>query len=319
VERNSAARAASLVRNVDPAPGDPLAPAVGVGAELDAETRRVYRAALEALHAAGVDFLIGGAHALAPYTGIFRDTKDLDVFLRKEDCEYALAVLDAAGFAGELTFPHWLAKAYVGDRYIDLIFSAGNGVAVVDDLWFTHATPGTVLGIPVWLCPPEEMIWSKAFIMERERYDGADVAHLIQVCGRDLDWRRLLARFGRHWRVLLSHLVLFGFIYPGERACIPEAVMASLVRRLDRERGWPGETGRVCDGTLLSRQQYLVDVNERGYADGRLAPRGDMLAADIANWTAAISSSPTPAPADLVPTAVPSNGRPGSRAHRRRR
>ncbi len=59
------------------------------------------------------------------------------------------------------------------------------------------------------------MIWSKAFIMERERYDGADIAHLILACGRDLDWRRLLGRFGRRWRVLLSHLVLFGFVYPG--------------------------------------------------------------------------------------------------------
>jgi hypothetical protein len=299
---------------------EPNAPqAVGVADELDAATRRIYRAALEALHGAGVEFMIGGAHALAPYTGIFRDTKDLDVFLRKEDCEYALAVLGAAGFEGELTFPHWLAKAYVGDRYIDLIFSAGNGVAVVDDLWFTHATSGSILGVPVWLCPPEEMIWSKAFIMERERYDGADIAHLIQACGRDLDWRRLLARFGRRWRVLLSHLVLFGFIYPGERACIPDAVMINLMRRLDRERGWPGETARVCDGTLLSRQQYLVDVSTRGYADGRLAPRGEMSAADISHWTAAISQSPAPAPPDPVLTAVPSNGRPGSRARRRRR
>jgi hypothetical protein len=308
-----------LARSLDAAPGGPPAAAMGAAGELDAATQRIYRAALEALHGAGVEFLIGGAHALAPYTGIFRDTKDLDVFLRKDDCEHALAVLEAAGFTGELTFPHWLAKAYVGDRYIDLIFGGGNAIAVVDDLWFIHATPGSVLGIPVWLCPPEEMIWSKAFIMERERYDGADVAHLIQACGRDLDWGRLVARFGRRWRVLLSHLVLFGFIYPGERACIPDAVMATLVRRLDRERGRPGEAARVCDGTLLSRQQYLVDVSTRGYADGRLAPRGEMSAADIAHWTAAIWQSPAPAPPDPVLTAVPSNGRPGSRARRRRR
>jgi hypothetical protein len=26
----------------------------------------------------------------------------------------------------------------------------------------------------------EEMVWQKAFIMERERFDGADVVHLIQ-------------------------------------------------------------------------------------------------------------------------------------------
>ena len=266
--------------------------------ELDAETRRVYTTALEALRHARVEFLIGGAHALAPYTGIVRDTKDLDVFLRREDCESALAALGDAGFATELTFPHWLAKAYAGDRFIDLIFSAGNGVAVVDDLWFTHAVPGCVLGIPVRLCPPEEMIWSKAFIMERERYDGADVAHLILACGPQIDWTRLLRRFGRRWRVLLSHLILFGFVYPGDRAAIPEPVMSHLLRRLERDRLWPAEDVRVCDGTLLSRQQYLVDVNDRGYHDGRLTPRGEMSPAEIAHWTSAIETGgPGMAPA----------------------
>ena len=235
---------ALAVSTVKRPPGDGAGSA-GSGAELDPETRRVYLEALAALRQGGVEFLIGGAHALAPYTGIIRDTKDLDVFLRKEDCEAALAVLGEAGFSTELTFPHWLGKAYAGDRFIDLIFGAGNGVAMVDDLWFAHATPGHVLGVPVPLCPPEEMIWSKAFIMERERYDGADIAHLILACGRELDWRRLLARFGRRWRVLLSHLILFGFIYPGERLVIPDAVMDHLLRRLERERARRGRPRRV--------------------------------------------------------------------------
>ncbi len=310
--RNLAVNAASF-----PPEGAALA---GSDAALDQETRRVYLEALAALRQGGVEFLIGGAHALAPYTGIVRDTKDLDVFLRKEDCESALAVLGEAGFATELTFPHWLGKAYAGDRFIDLIFGAGNGVAMVDDLWFTHAAPGRVLGVPVRLCPPEEMIWSKAFIMERERYDGADVAHLMLACGGELDWRRLLWRFGGRWRVLLSHLVLFGFIYPGERAVIPDAVMAHLLHRLDRERVG-AQDARVCDGTLLSRQQYLFDVTGRGYSDGRLTPRGEMTAAEVAHWTAAIPTSPASPLPDLPPglSVIRRNGRPAPRARRRRR
>jgi hypothetical protein len=290
-------------------------------ATLDAETRQVYVRALQTLRRAGVEFLIGGAHALAPYTGILRDTKDLDVSLRRRDSERALAVLADAGFTTELTFPHWLGKAYAGDRFVDLIFSAGNGVAAVDDLWFAHAPPGEVLGTRVRLCPPEEMIWSKAFIMERERYDGADIAHLILACGRELDWRRLLRRFGRRWRVLLSHLVLFGFTYPGERDVIPEEVMAHLLRRLDRERAEPVPGARVCDGTLLSREQYLVDVTERDYEDGRLTPRGPMTAAEIAHWTAAIQTHPGPPLLVSTPTlsVLPRDGRPGPRARRRRR
>jgi hypothetical protein len=42
------------------------------------------------------------------------------------------------------------------------------------------------------------MIWSKAFIMERERFDGADVMHLIHENANRLDWNRLLERFGQH-------------------------------------------------------------------------------------------------------------------------
>ena len=254
---------------------------------LDLETRRVYVLALQALHRAGVEFLIGGAHALAPYTGIVRDTKDLDVFLRRQDCERALAVLADVGFRTELTFPHWLGKAYAGDRFIDLIYSAGNGVAAVDDLWFAHAAPGTVLGIPVLLCPPEEMIWSKGFIMERERYDGADIAHVLHARAESLDWRRLLLRFGRHWRVLFSHFVLFGFISPSERARIPAWVMTELMRRLQRETASVPvvDPSPICRGPILSRQQYLPDIEARGYRDVRLTHESAMNEDDIQLWT----------------------------------
>jgi hypothetical protein len=249
-----------------------------------------YREALAILERSGVPFLLGGAFAFACYTGIKRDTKDLDVFLRERDLRAALAAFTAAGYATELTFPHWLAKARHGEHFVDLIFSSGNGVAMVDDLWFEHATAGEVLGIPVGLIPAEEMIWSKAFVQERERYDGADVAHTLRAVGPELDWRRLFVRFGSHWRVLLAHLVLFGFIYPGERDKVPARVMEALARRLLAETAAPvreEDAGR-CRGTMVSREQYLVDVERWGYNDARLAPEGPMSADEIAIWTEAI-------------------------------
>ena len=186
-----------------------------------------------------------------------------------------LDVLERAGFKTEIAFTHWLAKAHHGDKFIDVIFSSGNGVAEVDDEWFAHAVDEEVLGAPVKLCPAEEMIWSKAMIMERERYDGADVAHLFRHCSGLLNWERLVRRFGANWRVLLSHLVLFGFIYPGERALIPSAVMKDLVNRLLAELDVPTRDSKVCQGTLLSRAQYLVDVDDWGYEDARVQPRGN--------------------------------------------
>src|SRR5215831_2500940 len=89
------------------------------------------------------------------------------------------------------------------------------------------------------------------------------------------------------WRVLLSHLILFGYIYPGERARIPAMIMEDLVTQLRNEARTAGPE-RFCRGTLLSRQQYLVDVQEWGFRDARLEKRVQMNEKDIADWTDAI-------------------------------
>ncbi len=255
------------------------------------DTAELYRTALEMLNRSGVPYMVGGTYAFQYYAGISRTTKDFDIFVRPRDVQRTLEVLQRSGFKTEVAFTHWLAKAHHGDKFIDVIHSSGNGVAEVDDEWFAHAVDEEVLGVPVKLCPPEEMIWSKGLIMERERYDGADVAHLFRHCSGLLDWERLQRRFGSHWRVLLSHLVLFGFIYPGERALIPSTVMKDLVNRLLADLDVPTRDSKVCQGTLLSRAQYLVDVDEWGYEDARLAPRGSMSDAQIEVWTAAIDKA----------------------------
>jgi hypothetical protein len=210
------------------------------------------------------------------------------VFLLRSDFPKAKRVFEAAGYESELNFPHWLGKAIKGDDFVDLIFSAGNGVAVVDDLWFDFAVDDEVFGVDVKLIPAEEMIWSKGLIMERERFDGADVAHVLLATGDRLDWRRLIDRYGKHWRALYAHLVLFGFSYPSERSRIPAWVMTELTARIANETNGPDAAEKICFGTILSRQQYLTDIKEWGYKDGRLRPIGNMSAEEIAQWTAGI-------------------------------
>jgi hypothetical protein len=258
-------------------------------ASADPDARAFYCDALRVLCRAGRPFLVGGAFAFAHYTGIHRDTKDLDVFVHPRDAAHMLRALAAAGYATEVPFPHWLGKAHCGDRFVDLIYGAGNGVSRVDDEWFEHAPEGEILGVPVKLCPPEETLWSKGFIVERERCDAADVAHLLLACADTLDWHRLLRRFGPHWRVLLAHLSLFGFIYPSERARIPAWVMETLTDRLRAELHEPPSSETVCQGTLLSREQYLVDVERWGYPDARVT-QGHMRPEHVAIWTQAIAS-----------------------------
>jgi Nucleotidyl transferase of unknown function (DUF2204) len=245
---------------------------------------RFYGRAIEIMQVSGVPFLLGGAYALSHYTGIVRHTKDLDLFIEPPRVTQALAAFAAAGYRTEIVFSHWLGKVFHGHDFIDIIFSSGNGLCKVDSTWFEHAVDGVVLGARVSLMPVEEMIWQKAYIMERERFDGADVIHLLRARGRRLDWDRLLARFGSHWRVLLSHLVLFGFVYPHDRESVPARVLHALVGRLLEEPAeTPGEP--LCRGTLLSRTQYLADTEEWGYADPRLRPAGPMSEEQVVRWT----------------------------------
>jgi hypothetical protein len=264
------------------------APAIEPGIESS-----FYQRGMRALEENGVPFLVGGGLALALYCGVRRNTKDLDLFVVERDAQRALDVLARTGFRTEMLFPHWLGKAYAedGQHFVDIIFNSGNGLAAVDAEWFEHATPATAYGLPVRLCPIEETLWCKAFVMERERYDGADVAHLLLANAAGLDWERLLRRFGEHWRVLLSHLVLFGYAFPASATRIPAWVTDELWARLSRESLQPqlGVATPLCRGTLLSREQYLLDLS-RGCRDARLPPHGTMSPQAVEQWTRAIGN-----------------------------
>jgi hypothetical protein len=225
--------------------------------------------AIELLMNEGVPFVVGGAYAYATYTGIYRDTKDLDLFPRKRDALRALDILEKDGWRTERTDEVWLYKAFKGEYFVDFIFSSGNGVAVVDDEWFTHAKTGTVFGHRCLIAPAEEVIWSKSFVNERERYDGADVNHLILKAGREMDWERMMRRFDRYWEVLFGHIMMFRFAYPSERDTVPDWVMAELMSRTletIKDGNWQQ---KLCRGNLISRVNYQVDISRFGFDDGR--------------------------------------------------
>ena len=271
--------------------GQPVATAPA--AILDAPTRQFYLRAMDTIEQAGVRFVVAGAYALAYHAGIVRHTKDLDLFMRRQDVPRALEALEQnLNARSDWAHPHWLAKSYAPESdgtdgaFLDFIFRSANGMCEVDDPWLDAACPGDVLGRPTPLCPAEEIIWSKAWVMARERFDGADIAHLIQARGRELDWKRLVKRFasGNNGgeRILLGHLLFFGFTYPAERDKVPAWVLDELMVRVRAE---PGADDKVCRGTMLSWDQYLPDVKERGYADARITPHGALSRAEVERWT----------------------------------
>ena len=172
----------------------------------------------------GIEFLVGGYDAFRHHAGIDRVTKDFDLMVRPADVDPVLELCQRAGYRAELMFSHWLAKIQQEEYFIDLIFNSGNGLCAVDDEWFSRSAESVLHDRPVKIIPLEELLWQKAFIMERERFDGADIAHLLLKSGAKMDWEHLITRFGPNWRVLFSHLLLFGFIYPSRKNIIPRTV-----------------------------------------------------------------------------------------------
>jgi len=236
-----------------------------------------YKDVLTSLIGAEIPFLVGGAYAFRYYTGIVRDTKDLDLFLRSSDQARAMTLLANRGYPTEHTAPHWLTKIRHEREYVDLIVGLANGIGTVTDSWFDAAVPNELFGIPVRLIPAEEMLWSKAFIFERDRFDGADINHLIRAQGSKLDWRRLRDLFGDQWPVFLAHLVMYRYVYPAERDAVPEWLWKDLLLKAESQLSERGPAD-VCYGTLLARTQYQVDVEQWKYADARVVPYGRLSA-----------------------------------------
>jgi hypothetical protein len=230
--------------------------------------RGVYKKAMTALNMAGVPFVISGLYAVYEYTGIYRETKDLDLFFEPRHLLDAASALKDAGFSTRLSESHWLAKAFFEGKQVDLIFGMGNGIALIDENWYRYSRAAILAGMAVRVAAPEDLIFHRLFVAERHRSDVADIMHLILCRGDELDWDRLLFRLHTHWRLLLAQVLLFDYVYPGHRNRVPDRVRDDLLARATAETGQLGEP-QACHGTLLSRFSYSIDVNDWGFRDLR--------------------------------------------------
>ncbi len=218
------------------------------------------------LNESGVRYLLGGAFAMFHYTGIYRDTKDLDVFCQPAEYPRILKFFAAKGYRTELTDVRWLAKVFKGEYYIDIIFASVNNIFHVDEVWYEEAHQAEFVGVDVKLLSPEELIRCKIYVQNRERFDGADINHIILRYGHKLDWKRLQTRLDQHWHLLLAQLLIFQFIYPADyRDIIPKWLLDELMERVGEQYELPAPVEKVCRGPLLDQTQYQTDVKEWNY------------------------------------------------------
>ena len=233
---------------------------------LPEEQQRLFRELLELCQTEQIPFAVSGAFALQQHTGIWRYTKDLDLFLTLQNLPRALVVLEREGYICEVCDPVWLAKAHRDEFFVDLITGMSNGVIVVHDSWIERAQPATVLGVSTRVLAPEELIASKLFVTRRERFDGADIAHVVFALRGQFDWQRLLELAGEHWEMLFWALILFHYVYPAHPNYVPAALWADLMERFRNAITHPDPMAHFR-GSLVDEKMFAIDVNEWGMED----------------------------------------------------
>lgn len=241
-------------------------------------SERFYAGLLAILNESKVPYLVGGTCAVNEYIGLGRPTKDLDIFCRASDFPRVLGAASKGGYDVQVEDERWIAKITRDEHFCDVVFGSANMVAPVTEEWFTEKHPREIYGLPVLLLPPTELVWSKIFIMDRYKFDGNDVAHIMLRKHDLIDWKRLMAHADQHWEVLLLHILRFRYIYPVERALVPEWVLDELLARVQRQKSMPPVQKKVCRGRIFSREDFIIDIAEWGYADligdvGEMLPR----------------------------------------------
>ena len=189
------------------------------------EQWQVYRAVIRAARTRGLRFALGGAFGCAAYTGRWRNTKDLDLYVLPEDRTAMIEVLGQAGLADYYERQpydrRWIYRGHREDTIVDVIWAMANQRARVDLKWFSAARPMRLREERVKVIPPEEMLWQKLYILQRERCDWPDVLNILYAVGPQLDWKHLLERLEADGPLLRGVLAVFAWLCPGRAAALP--------------------------------------------------------------------------------------------------
>lgn len=224
-----------------------------------------YKAVVELLLENDFPFLVGGAFAMRHYTGIYRDTKDLDIFCKAEDYPTIASIFAKEDFVIEVTDPRWLAKVYHGPHFVDFIFNTTNNICPVNDSWFENSVTIDLFDRRLPLMGVEEIIWTKLYVHNRERYDATDINHIMLRYGQQINWERLLHLMANHWHLLLAQILNFQFVYPSDKDIVPRWLFSKLLQLAEHQFDLPAPVVKVCLGPLIDQTNYEIDIKEWGY------------------------------------------------------
>jgi hypothetical protein len=224
----------------------------------------VYARAMDALRSAGVPFMLGGGFALAAFTGRWRDTKDIDFYIRPADRDRAVRALAGAGFKDYypvLAYDRkWIYRSTRGDMIVDIIWAMANQRAQVDDSWFERAGTLKLREQRLQILPPEEFMWCKLYILQRDHCDWTDVFNLLYARGPSLDWGHLITRLEEDTPLLRALLNIYGWLCPRYVLKLPRSLWGRLDIAVPRPLRRPSRRNHI---RLLDSRGWFAALQPR--------------------------------------------------------
>lgn len=237
----------------------------------DPTERDLYIDALETLIGAEVPFMVGGAFAVYYYTGWWRNTHDIDIYVVQSDVSVAAEALNSAGFSdiGEQAEGdrEWIYHSAKGHVIFDVIWRFANLENYISSDWLDRAPEANFLGLDLKFLPLEELCWIKVFVINRHRCDWPDVMRLFKSQCGSLQWDRLLNMLGENWLLLAGLIDVFDWQHPEYMGCIPDSVRRKIAQmRTDYRDNPPKSTKRehLLDPWLYQRaDRYAIRRDEQ--------------------------------------------------------
>ena len=219
----------------------------------------IYRCVLDRASAEGLKFALGGGLAVGLYTGTPRNTKDLDIYILPEDRERVIRMMCSCGltdyFDKKSYDRNWIYRGSQDDTIVDAIWAMANRRTQVDEIWLTKGAVINMFDKPIRVIPSEELIWSKLYVLQRDRCDWPDIINLINAGGRHLDWPHLMNRIAEDLPLLKAVLSVFSWVSPQQAMRVPRRVWETVGLPAPKIEGDP--EGRPARRDLLDTRPWF--------------------------------------------------------------
>lgn len=192
------------------------------------EQARCFQRVLSAVRRENIPFALGGGLALSVYTGNLRNKKDMDIYVMPSDRQRTIDMITSCGLKDYYdVMPYdraWIYRSHEENIIVDTIWAMANQRAVVDEQWIDGGDTIHLFGEEYQVMPPEELIWSKLYVLQRDRCDWPDILNLLHATAPALDWDHLLDRAGEDAPLVKAVLAVFSWVSPETARQIPHWV-----------------------------------------------------------------------------------------------